>query len=301
MDRHTCMTVFAKSVELGSFAAAAEALSMSPQLVGKHVRQLEQHLGVRLLNRTTRRQSLTDVGRVYYERTHEILAEITAAEDLVSETRAAPRGRLRINAPITFGIHALTPRLPDYLRLYPEVSIDLSLSNRYVDLIDEGYDVAFRVGALADSSLIARPLHPYRLVLCAAPSYLEAHAPILTPMDLRSHACLGYTYGSLAREWSFDGPTGCSVVPVTCRMAADSGEALLALALAGMGLLLQPIEMLETPLREGRLRTVLPDHTCSPRPFHLLFAPDRRPTPKLRTFIDFAVAAFGRGRSDESI
>lgn len=175
MDRLSGMSIFVKAVELGSFSAAAEALNMSPQLVGKHVQFLEQHLGVRLLHRTTRRQHLTEVGSQFYERSRNILAEVEAAEALAAETRAVPRGKLRVNAPVTFGIHALAPVLPKYLNAHPEVSIDLSLTNRMVDLIDEGYDAVFRIGELADSGLIARRLGPYRLMICAAPSYLRAH------------------------------------------------------------------------------------------------------------------------------
>src|SRR5271168_162149 len=140
MDRFSSMTVFVKAVELGSLSAAAKALSMSPQLVGKHIQMLEQHLNVRLLNRTTRRQSLTEFGRAFYERARNILAEVEAAEDLAAQTRVALRGRLRVNAPVTFGVHALAPRLPEYLKAFPDVSIELRLSNRFVDVTDEGYD-----------------------------------------------------------------------------------------------------------------------------------------------------------------
>ena len=172
MDRLTSMAVFVKAVDMGSFSAAADALEMSPQLVGKHVQGIEQRLGVRLLNRTTRRQSLTDFGRSFYERSKIVLAEVEIAESLAAETRATPTGKLRINAPVSFGMKTLAPKLPEYMRRHPKVAVELSLSNRAVDLVDEGYDVAFRVGELSDSGLIARPLAPYRFVLCAAPSYL---------------------------------------------------------------------------------------------------------------------------------
>lgn len=292
MDRLTSMRIFVKAVELGSFSAAAGALGLSPQLVGKHIRVLEQSLGVRLLNRTTRQQSLTDIGRAYYERARQILADVTAAEDFASEMRLVPRGRLKISAPVTFGVHALSPRLPDYLAAHPEVSVELSLSNRYVDLIDEGFDVVFRVGQLMDSSLIGRPLAPYRLVLAATPDYLTRHPAIARPTDLSAHNCLGYAFGALATEWRFDGPDGPVTVPISGRMASDSGEALLAVALSGQGVLLQPAEMLEPLIAAGTLVRLLPDYRVPTRPFHVLFAPDRRPTPKLRTFIDFTVAAF---------
>ncbi|MDR3488569.1 MAG: LysR family transcriptional regulator [Bradyrhizobium sp.] len=293
MDRLFSMTVFVKAVETGSFSAAAEALRMSPQLVGKHVQTLEQHLGVRLLNRTTRRQHLTDIGATFYERARIILAEVEAAEGLAAETRATPRGRLRINAPVTFAIHALAPRLPDYLSLCPEVSVDLSLSNRFVDLVDEGFDAVFRIGELSDSTLMARPLAPYRLVLCAAPAYLAARGPVETPEDLSRHECLGFSHTELRTNWTFDGSVGRITVPVSGRLMVDNGEALLPAALAGVGLMLQPLELVEAELASGRLVAILPEYSIPTRPMHILYAPDRRITPKLRSFIDFAVTKFG--------
>lgn len=293
MDRLLSMQVFIKAVELGSFSAAGQALEMSSQLVGKHVQMLEHHLGVRLLNRTTRRQHLTDIGATFYERAKLILADVEAAEGLAAETRAEPRGRLRINAPVTFGIHALSPKLPEYLGQYPEVNIELFISNRPVDVIDEGFDLVFRVGHLTDSGLIARPLAPYRLVLCAAPGYVAAHSPIRTPKDLSEHECLGLIHPVLAKEWTFDGPEGRVTVPVTGRLMVDSGEALIAAALAGMGILLQPAELVRPYLATGQLVTLLPEYSAPTRPMHILYAPDRRMTPKLRSFIDFALANFG--------
>lgn len=287
------MQVFVKAVELGSFSAAGNALEMSSQLVGKHVQMLEHHLGVRLLNRTTRRQHLTDIGTTFYERAKLILAEVEAAEGLAAETRATPRGRLRINAPVTFGIHALSPKLPEYLGRYPEVTVELSITNRPVDVIDEGFDLVFRVGHLTDSGLIARPLAPYRLLLCAAPSYIAAHRPIRTPKDLSEHECLGFIHPVLAKEWTFDGREGRVTVPVSGRLMVDSGEALIAAGLSGMGVLLQPAELVRPYLATGQLVTVLPDYSAPTRPMHILYAPDRRMTPKLRSFIDFALDNFG--------
>jgi DNA-binding transcriptional LysR family regulator len=296
MDRLLSMTVFAKAVELGSFSAAAEVFRMSPQLVGKHVRMLEQHLGVQLLNRTTRRQHLTEIGASYYEKVKIILAEVDSAEGLAADSRVRPSGLLRINAPVTFGIHALMPRLTDYMAAYPEVQVEVALANRYVDAIEEGADVLFRVGVLEDSSRIARRLAPYRLILCAAPSYLAAHATIHSPMDLARHACLGFPYTELRTHWTFDGPEGLVTVPVAGRLMVDSGEALLVAARAGAGLLLQPAELVEPEIAAGTLVRVLPRYAAPARPLHLLYAPDRQMTPKLRSFVDFAVAAFGAAR-----
>lgn len=271
---------------------------MSSQLVGKHVQTLEQHLGVRLLHRTTRRQHLTDAGTDFYERVKIILAEVEVAEGVAAISRATPRGRLRINAPVTFGVHALSPRLPEYLAKNPDVTIEMSLSNRYVDLIDEGFDVAFRVGELADSGLMARALAPYRLCLCAAPAYLARCPPITHPSDLERHECLGFSHTELRTRWTFEGPQGPISVTVSGKLMVDSGESLLMAARAAMGILLQPIELVRADLASGHLVPVLPEFAVPTRDFHVLYAPDRRMTPKLRSFLDFTSELFGgRGKS----
>ncbi|UZF37679.1 LysR substrate-binding domain-containing protein [Ralstonia pseudosolanacearum] len=234
-----------------------------------------------------------DFGRAFYERSKIILAEVEIAENLAEETRAVPTGKLRINAPVSFGMHTLAQRLPEYMKRYPEVEVEMTLSNRTVDLINEGYDAVFRVGELSDSGLIARPLAPYRLVLCAAPAYLEGRPPLTTPWDLRQHNCLGFAYTELRTNWTFDGPDGRVVVPVSSRLMVDHGEPLLCAALAGMGVLLQPLELVRSALADGSLVGVLPQYEPPTRPMHVLYAPDRRVTPKLRSFLDFAVLAFG--------
>jgi DNA-binding transcriptional LysR family regulator len=292
MDRLTSLTVFVKAVDLGSFSAAAEALQMSSQMVGKYVQGLEGRLGVRLLTRTTRRQSLTDFGRLFYDRARIILAEVDAAESLAAETRAVPTGRLRINAPVSFGMKTLSPRIPIFLKEHPKVSLELTLSNRAVDLVDEGFDAVFRVGVLSDSGLIAKPLAPYRLVVCASPQYLQAHGHPATPADLANHECLGFAYTELRTQWTFDGPNGREVVPISSRLMVDHGEPLLCAALAGLGVMLQPLELVRDALADGRLVEILPGYEAPPRPLHIVYAPDRRVTPKLRSFLDFAVAQF---------
>ncbi len=176
---------------------------------------------------------------------------------------------------------------------YPDVAIDLTLANRTVDVIEEGYDAVFRVGELSDSGLIARPLAPYRLVLCAAPSYLASHAPINRPMDLQQHECLGFLHTALRTHWTFDGAEGRVSVPVSGRFMADNGEALLPAAMAGLGVLLQPLELVKPALESGNLIAVLPEYSIPTRPLHLLYAPDRCVTPKLRSFIDFVMEHFG--------
>lgn len=289
------MQVFVRTVDLGSISAAAGELALSSQLAGKQVRALEDSLGVKLLNRTTRRQSLTDDGRLFYERAKNILAEMDAAQSQIDESRSLPRGRLRISAPITFGSRALAPRLARFMKQYPDVTVELSLTNRAVDLIDEGFDVAFRTGDLPDSGLMARRLAPHRLALCAAPVYLKASGLPRTPEDLQRHECLVFSHTAMRTQWSFTGPNGPVTIPITGRFSTDSGEALRAAAIEGVGVILQPLELLAEDIQMGRLTRLLPKYEPTPRPLHALYAPDRRMTPKLRSFLDFAATQFGSG------
>jgi len=297
MDRLNQMGTFVKAVELGSFSAAADDLNLSAQLVGKQVKLLEQHLGVSLLNRTTRRQSLTDFGRAFYPRAKMILADMQAAESLAAVTRGTPIGRLRINAPVTFGVRVLSPRLLEYMVRYPQVSVDLTLSNELVDIVDDGYDVVFRIGELPSSRLKARPLEPYELILCAAPSYLARRPAISTPLDLQQHECLSFSFSDGRSHWSFEGPEGRVEVTITSKLTINQGEPLLAAAVAGLGVVLQPRELVGGGLRDGTLVRLLPDYVVPASPMNILYAPDGRMTPKLRSFLDFATEAFGMKRS----
>lgn len=290
MDRLSGMSVFVKAVETGSFAATASALNLSSAMVGRYVQGLEESLGVKLLARTTRRQSLTDIGRIYYEHCKLVLAEVDAADASIQSARATPRGLLRINAPVSFGEHRLAPALPDYMARNPEVTVELTLNNRFVDLVEEGFDIAIRIGALADSSLIARPLAPYRLALCAAPAYLAEHGVPTTPDELRHHVCLGFVPGASREPWRFRG----AEVSPRGPLFSNSGQALIAAALAGLGIIMQAEIQLSADLAAGRLIALLADAMPSPLPMNLVFPPDRRPTPKLRSFIDFMIERFGR-------
>lgn len=289
------MAVFVRAADAGSFAAAAPGLGMSAPMAGKHVRFLEEWVGAQLLNRTTRRQSLTHVGQLFYERCKLVLAEAEAAEALAHDLQSAPRGRLRVSAPVTFGSYSLAPSLTRYMRRYPDISVDLNLSDRVVDMIDEGYDAAIRISALRDSTLIARALRPYRLVACAAPAYLAERGVPAVPEDLRQHECLGFSYQSRPPlySWEFIGPTGEHRVEVGGRFLANAGPPLRAAALEGFGITLQAEEMLCDDLVAGRLVRVLPEYTTPPLPMYIVFPSSHRPTPKLRSFIDFVVEAFG--------
>ena len=291
MDRLASMAAFVKATDLGSFAAAAGALEMSPQMVAKHVTYLEDRLGTRLLNRTTRRQSLTEIGRIYYERCKLVLAEADAADSLAHEARAAPRGLLRVSAPVTFGAQRLVPLVTRYLRRHSEVEMDLVLSDRTVDLVEEGYEAAFRIGPLADSGLIARALSPFRTVACASPAYLRKHGAPASPSDLVGHECLSRPG---VAEWRFikDGRT--QAARIRSRLRLNDAKALLPAALDGFGVVLVAEDLARDALASGQLVRVLPGYEAPSRPMHLVFLADRRQTPKLRSFIDAAVEEFGR-------
>ncbi|WP_459873402.1 LysR substrate-binding domain-containing protein [Halomonas shantousis] len=289
------MAIFVRTADLGSFTAAAAEFGLSTQMVSKHVMTLEQRLGSRLLHRTTRRQSLTEIGRIYHERCQAILAEVEAAEALTEQARAVPRGRLRINAPVTFGSQALVPLITRYLRDYPEVEVDLALSDRLVDPIEEGYEAVIRLGPISDSTtLVARPLAPYRLIACASPAYLAERGEPLTPEDLVEHECLGFAYwsGTLGRQWRFSRGSCSYDAPVSGRLYINDWKGLLRAALEGFGITLGYEAALAEELAAGRLVRLLPGYDGPSRPMHLLYATDQRMTPKLRHFIDDVVTAF---------
>lgn len=295
MDRLTSMAVFIKVADCGSFAAAAGALGISAQMVGKHITFLEQRLGTRLLNRTTRRQSLTAIGQVFYQRCKSVLAEADAAENVALQLSAAPRGQLRINAPVTFGAYALTPLINRYLQDYPEVSVDLTLNDRFVDLIDEGYEAVIRLGELQDTGLIARELMPYQLIACAAPAYLEKHGTPRIPAELTRHECLLYRYWSPVAidEWQFTHAGETLRVRVNSRLHINDSSALLTAALNAGGILLAAESIVRPWLASGHLLPILADYQAPARAMHILFAASAPPTPKLRSFIDYVVAEFG--------
>lgn len=295
MDRLTSMGAFVMAAESGSYASAAERLGLSPQMVAKHVAALELRLGARLLNRTTRRQSLTELGSAYYERCKHILSEAQAADSLAQVMNDTPRGKLKISAPVTFGSYSLMPFVTAFLRQHPEVEIDLHLTDRFVDLVEEGFEVAFRIGPLVSSSLTARPLAPYRLVACAAPAYLAERGMPQTPDDLKHHECLGYAYWSRPadREWVFCQGAVIHRIPVTSRLQVNESKALLSAALDGFGIVLGPEDFLAPALRSGELVRLFADYEAPSRHMHLLYTANRQRTAKLRHFIDAAYQRFG--------
>jgi DNA-binding transcriptional LysR family regulator len=295
MDRFASMTAFVKVVECGSFSAAARRLNLSPNRITKHVQSLEERLGVRLLNRTTRKVSLTEVGRVYYERCTRLLGELDETERLASALQTTPRGELRVNAAPSFGMLQLAPAIQDFTTLYPDVSVELNLTERMVDLVEEGLDVAVRVEALPDSSLIARHLAPCRVVICAAPSYLERHGVPQTPADLAAHNCLTLTMSPFYSEWHFIGADGKEQkIHVTGNLRANSAIALAEAALKGQGLTFQPTYVVGEDLNAGRLVPVLSDYALAELAVRALYPHSRLLSAKVRAFVDFLVARFGQ-------
>ena len=297
-DRLAEMEVFVKASDLGSFTAAAKALGMTPQMVGKHVRSLEERLGTPLMRRSTRRQSLTEAGQVYYERCRAVLAEFALAEATVENLGALPKGRLRLSAPVGLGASRLAPLLTAFMQRNPAIEVELVLTDRYVDLIDEGFDAVMRLGPIGDTSLAARELMRHDQVACASPDYLRKYGIPLVPGDLVGHDCLGFVNASGLpyAEWRFTG-RDCTVhsVHVRSRFRVNDGRVLALAAVAGAGIVLQPEAVLRQHLDAGRLVPILDDFRPPVRPMALLF-PNRRPQPpKLRALIDEVVAAFPPG------
>lgn len=291
MDLLDSMRVYVVAVDQGSLSAAAAACGMSSTMAGNHLRSLEARLGARLLNRTTRRQHLTAFGEDYYVRCKEILRLVADTDAHAQNLQLAPTGTLRISAPVSFGTEALMPALSVYLERYPEVGVDVVLCDRVVDLMEEGFEAAIRIGQLPDSALVARPLAPYRLMICASPDYLARRGTPHTPDDLARHECLSFSPAAWA-QWQQQNQEVESRVPVSGRLKVNHGQALRIAALNGIGIVLQPAILLEADVRAGRLVRLFPSHQLPSRPMSVVFLPDRYRSPKLRSFVDFLVERF---------
>ncbi len=294
LDRLTGLEVFVKVAASGSLSAAARAMDLSQSMVTKHLAALEARLGVRLFHRTTRRLSITDAGRNYLESAERILAELDAADSSVAADRFEPRGMLRLNVPVSFGTRHIAPRLAQFSRLHPKLQVELGLNDRYVDLAEEGWDLAIRIGNLPDSSLIARRIAPCRMVVAAAPNYLEARGTPSKVTELAQHDCLGYTLSRTisADCWIF-GASGEITVNVSGTLRANNGDALLAAAVAGQGIIYQPSFIIADELRRGALIPIRLDHGTSEfGGIYGVYLPQRNPAAKVRAFIDFMVEQF---------
>ncbi|WP_312190912.1 LysR family transcriptional regulator [Leclercia sp.] len=285
MDKFRGMETFIAVVECGSFTGAATRLEMSAVMVGKYIAWLETQLGTRLLERNTRRQSLTDAGRVWFEEAKRVIEQVAIAERSVERLRTAPAGTLRVTAPTSFGGCVIAPLTATFLQRFPEVRVELDLTNRMVDLVEEGVDLAIRIGDIHAEDLVAKYLCPYRMVICAAPDYLARQGIPQTPDDLVDHLCLSHTVWTARNEWRLPGVEGEVRWKRDAILRCNDGYGLRMAAIAGAGLLLQPEVLVADELASGRLIRVLERYTPQPRPVHLLWRQDLRPLPKLTQFI----------------
>ncbi len=286
MDKIEAMQTFVDVVNEGSFSKAAEKRKTSPQLVSKHISQLEQKLDTRLLNRTTRRVNATEVGQAYYLRCQQVLIDIDEMERSLDALSHQPRGVLRINAPVSFATHHLAKALVDFQIQCPEVSIDLSLNDRKVDILEEGFDVALRIGELKSSSLIAKRIAPVRLVTCASPSYLDAYGTPLHPQELSDHNYLSYSY--MSKGALFDAVNENNTpLPGASRFTVNNGDVLMQAAIAGHGIVVQPTFIVGPAIAEGKLRVILEDYSPRMLGLYAVYAHRQLLSSKLRSFIDF--------------
>jgi len=293
LDRLTSLEVFAKVAAAGSFSAAGRAVGLSQTMVTKHIAALEARLGIRLFHRTTRRLSITEAGRNYLEASSRVLADLEAAENAVAADRFEPRGVLRLNAPASFGTRQIGPLLAEFAARHPQLSVELGLNDRLVDLAEEGWDLTVRIGNLSDSSLIARRVAPCRTAVCAAPGYLESHGTPRTVGELKHHNCLGYTLARVGHDLWLFGTRGEVSVRISGNLRANNGDVLLAAAIAGQGIIYQPTFIVADAVRAGALTPILLDHaTVELGGIYAVYLPERHPAAKVRAFIDFLVAHF---------
>jgi DNA-binding transcriptional LysR family regulator len=292
MDRFQEMATFVAVVNEGSFIRAAEASGLSKAAVSRQLNDLEHRLGVRLLHRTTRRLSLTAEGQAFYARCRELLLSIDEAETEITSRSRAPSGLLRVNAPLTFGVLHLAPLWGRFADLYPKVSLEVTLVDRLVDLVDEGYDLAIRITATPDAALVSRKLASTRLVLCASPTYLQRHGTPTRPAELAEHRAIIYTYWSGGDEWEFTGQNGLETVHVNARIHTNNGDTCRLAALEHQGMILQPDFIVGEDLQRGTLVELMPRYRLMELDICAVF-PTRKFLPlKVRRLIDFLVEAF---------
>lgn len=293
MDKLEAMNAFARVVARGSYAEAARALGLTRSAVSKAVMELEHFLGARLLDRSTRRVAPTEAGLAYYERCLDILARVEETEAQVSRLHDEPRGVLKINAPVSFGVLHLAPAVADFMAAHPDLAIELALTDRFVDPIEEGVDVTVRIARLADSSLVARRLAPARRVIVASPEHLARHGAPAAPEDLAARPCLSYGHTTTLPRWRLSRDGEAFDVAVGAAMCSNNGDVLRTAALAGRGLTLLPTFLVGPDIAAGRLVRVLDDTPPPDLGVHALYAPNRYLAAKTRLFIDFLVARFG--------
>lgn len=294
MDKFQEMRVFSAVVEASSFAAAADSLSMSKAAVSRYVSELEQRLGVRLMHRTTRKLSLTPEGEVFLARCRDILASIEASEAELSTHSLTASGLLKISVPVSFGIRHLAPLWSEFLADHPQVTLDVQLSDRVTDLVDEGFDLAVRIARLPDSSLISRQLASTRLVLCAAPSYLKRRGKPTHPSELAQHDVLGYSLMAMGDQWQFTGQEGPLSVKVRPRMWTNNGDSCVAAALQGSGIQLQPTFLIDKELASGKLVEILPQFRSVELGIYAVYPSRKFVLPKVRAMLEFLANKLGQ-------
>jgi DNA-binding transcriptional LysR family regulator len=292
MDTASDLRVFVRVMERGSFSSAAKDLGLTPSAVSKLVSRLEDRLGVRLLERSTRRLALTPEGETFLARARRIVADIDEAEAEVMQARGAPRGRLRINSGTAFGLHQLAPALADFLARYPEIDVDLSITDRYVDIIEEQADIAVRSGHIPEGLFIQRKIADLQRVICAAPSYLKRRGTPRVAADLKDHDCI-VVAGPGLKRWPFNVRGGVDVVEVRPRVSTDDAEAALRLAIEGAGIVRLSDVIVGSPLRDGQLVALLTDtHHIEPFPLAAIYPAGRQRLPRVAVFIEFLVERF---------
>jgi DNA-binding transcriptional LysR family regulator len=293
VDRLRAIEVFVAVASRGGFARAALALDTSPANVSRYITDLEAHLGTRLLNRSSRKLSLTESGEALFERGKSILEDVAEAEAITASASMQPRGRLRINAPLSFGVLHLAPLWPKFMQRHPEVELDVALIDRVVDIVEEGYDLAIRISRSGSTAHAARKLAASRNIVCASPAYLRKHGKPKTPADLAGHACIGYTYAATADEWHFSDAQGADhAVKVACVMHTNNGDTARAAALAGRGVIWQPSFLIGPDLRTGHLVPLLPGYRMPDIDVLAVYPSRRHVSAKVRVMIDFLAQAF---------
>lgn len=292
MDILGPMQTFVRVVDAGSFTAVANQLNTTQPTISRQIAALEEHLGARLLTRTTRSLTLTDDGRAFYEHALRALEALGEAENAVGRRRSKPSGLLRMATPVVFGRLHIVPRLPAFLSRYPDVSIDLVMSDTFTDLAEQGIDLAIRVGEITDPTLIAKRIGIVRRVTVASPTYLKAHGTPRAPSDLSDHNCIVYTRLSTGNRWLFEGPSGPMVIEVRGRYKADNSEAVREGVIAGLGIAVIPAFAFSTEIESGKIKVLLKSHEPKPLPMHAVY-PSRRFVPlKVRAMIDYLTHEF---------
>ncbi len=292
MDRLLEMQTFCAVVEANSFVAASEAMGVSKAAVSRYINELESRLGARLLHRTTRRLSLTAEGEVFYVRCRELLAGVEEAEAELTSRTGVAKGVLRINAPVSFGILHLAPLWGEFHARYPDVELNIDLSDRLVDIVEEGFDLAIRIATLKNSTLVSRRITSTRLVVCASPEYLKAHGTPAQPEDLALHKVIAYSNLATGNDWHFEGPQGPVSTRVRPWMHANNGETCCAAAVAHQGVIHQPGFLVREDLDAGRLVELMPDYRSAELGVYAVYPTRKFVTPKLRALVDFLGAAF---------